>query len=352
MGVPLYYFLFEGLTSRWRWLLLAGIPPVVHAVLMTYSRGAMVSLALVTPLVILRSRHKLWLTLAVAVGGRYVFAVPVWMLVLLGAAISLLGIVGDLFESLLKRSAGVKDLRFGALLDEDWRDCDPDEFLQDRCNEVPFLPDAVYHFVATSAAPRAVGLLVGDSLVRSNPLFGRGCFFAAVGAHLLRDALAASSDPIVRVADYQRRVVRELRPYYDVMQNADRSAIRRARRLLTPGYRPSLRSRLAKSFRYIVSQRLIPTKDRQGRVAAVEILKSTIRTREYVKKDESNGKSFVDAMRDGALEGMQHFDAEIERLIRGDVIDMWTGLSYATNPGNLRLQLADFQEASVSEFGS
>jgi pimeloyl-ACP methyl ester carboxylesterase len=73
-----------------------------------------------------------------------------------------------------RRSAGVKDLRFGALLDEDWRDCDPDEFLQDRCNEVPFLPDAVYHFVATSTAPRAVGLLVGDSLVRPRSAAGQG----------------------------------------------------------------------------------------------------------------------------------------------------------------------------------
>jgi pimeloyl-ACP methyl ester carboxylesterase len=72
------------------------------------------------------------------------------------------------------RSVGVKDLRFGALLDEDWRDADPDEFLQDRCHEVPFLPGAVYHFVATSAAPRAVGLLVGDSLVRPRSAAGRG----------------------------------------------------------------------------------------------------------------------------------------------------------------------------------
>ncbi|OBK11886.1 esterase/lipase family protein [Mycobacterium asiaticum] len=72
------------------------------------------------------------------------------------------------------RSAGVKDLRYGALLDEDWRDCDPDEVLRDRCNEVPFLPDAVYHFVSTTAAPRVLGLLVGDHLVRPKSAAGRG----------------------------------------------------------------------------------------------------------------------------------------------------------------------------------
>ncbi|HET7694878.1 MAG TPA: phosphatidate cytidylyltransferase [Vicinamibacterales bacterium] len=48
-------------------------------------------------------------TFAMALGGQYVFASPTWILALLGAAISLLGIVGDLFESLLKRSAGIKD---------------------------------------------------------------------------------------------------------------------------------------------------------------------------------------------------------------------------------------------------
>jgi phosphatidate cytidylyltransferase len=48
-------------------------------------------------------------TLAMMIVGRYVFTSPLWLLALLGAAIALLGIVGDLFESLLKRSAGVKD---------------------------------------------------------------------------------------------------------------------------------------------------------------------------------------------------------------------------------------------------
>ena len=50
----------------------------------------------------------------------------------------------------------------------------------------------------------------------------------------------------------------------------------------------------------------------------------------------------LDAMRDGDTDGMQHFDAEIEKLVRDGVVDPDTGFTYATNPGNLRLELADF----------
>ena len=103
-----------------------------------------------------------------------------------------------------------------------------------------------------------------------------------------------------------------------------------------------IRNRLAKSFRYIVSQRLIPRKDGSGRVAAIEILKATLRTREYVEKGEGEGKTLLDAMRVGTTEGMQHFDGEIDKLVRAGTIDYETGLAYATNAGNLRLELADF----------
>ncbi len=78
-----------------------------------------------------------------------------------------------------------------------------------------------------------------------------------------------------------------------------------------------------------------------GRVAAIEILKSTLRTREYVEKGEGEGKTLLDAMRVGGQDGMQHFDGEIERLIREGILDLDTGLAYATNPGNLQLELAD-----------
>jgi twitching motility protein PilT len=111
----------------------------------------------------------------------------------------------------------------------------------------------------------------------------------------------------------------------------------------------TLRNRLAKSFRYIISQRLIPRKDGTGRIAVIEILKSTLRTREYVEKGESDGKTLLDAMRVGEQDGMQHFDGNIERLIREGVIEMDTGLAYATNPGNLQLEMSDLKLEAEAE---
>ena len=102
----------------------------------------------------------------------------------------------------------------------------------------------------------------------------------------------------------------------------------------------TVRTRLAASFRYFVSQRLIPKKN-GGRVAVLEILKSTMRTREYIEKGEAEGKSLLDAMRDGELDGMQYFDGEIEKLVRSKTISMATALLYASNAGNLQVQLAD-----------
>lgn len=100
-----------------------------------------------------------------------------------------------------------------------------------------------------------------------------------------------------------------------------------------------IRTRLAQTFRYIVSQRLIPKADGSGRVAAVEILKSNPRTREYIEKGESEGKTLLDAIRDGEIDGMQDFDSVIRRMIESKAISLEDGLSYATNQNNLLLQL-------------
>jgi twitching motility protein PilT len=104
----------------------------------------------------------------------------------------------------------------------------------------------------------------------------------------------------------------------------------------------SIRTRLAQSFRFIISQRLLPRADGTGRVAAIEILKATSRTKEYIERGETEGKSLLDAMEQGETEGMQTFDSQIEKLIRAGVVNKEDGLAYSSNSGNLLLRLGEF----------
>ena len=83
-----------------------------------------------------------------------------------------------------------------------------------------------------------------------------------------------------------------------------------------------------------------------GRIAVIEMLKSTLRTKEYIEKGDNEGRSLLDAMRDGELDGMQHFDGELEKLVRAGTITMATAMLYSTNAGNLRLQMADVPDDS------
>jgi twitching motility protein PilT len=109
----------------------------------------------------------------------------------------------------------------------------------------------------------------------------------------------------------------------------------------------AIRTRVAQSFRYIVSQRLIPRADSTGRVAAIEILKSTLRTRDYIEKGESEGKSLIDAMEQGDQDGMQTFDGVIEQLIRKGIVSKEVSMPYATNANNLLLRLGDMDDSAT-----
>src|SRR5262245_9964336 len=109
-----------------------------------------------------------------------------------------------------------------------------------------------------------------------------------------------------------------------------------------------IRTRFSQSFRWVVSQRLVP-KLSSDRLAVCEVLRSTARTREYVQEGEREGKSLIDAMNDSVLEGMQSFDYELERLINAGIVDRETGLSYSSNRTNLQLRLETNADASTLE---
>jgi len=98
----------------------------------------------------------------------------------------------------------------------------------------------------------------------------------------------------------------------------------------------AIRSRLTQTFRYIVSQRLIPRKDASGRIAIVEILKFHPRTLKCVEANDFSRQNLLQAMKDSASEGMQHFDGEIDKLVRAGAVDAETAMVYATDPEMLR----------------
>ena len=101
----------------------------------------------------------------------------------------------------------------------------------------------------------------------------------------------------------------------------------------------SIRSRLARTFRYIISQRLIPRQDGTGRIAIVEMVKAHPRIRVCLEVHDTSGENLLQAMRDCASEGMQCFDGELEKLVRGGVVDFDTAMMHATNQQELRRTL-------------
>jgi twitching motility protein PilT len=105
----------------------------------------------------------------------------------------------------------------------------------------------------------------------------------------------------------------------------------------------SIRSRLAKTLRYVVSQKLIQRKDGRGRIAAVEIFKLNSRTIGFVEREDNHGHNLQDAMKASSADGMQHFDAEIEKLVRAGLVHKAIALAHATDSPALQQALADVQ---------
>ncbi len=78
---------------------------------------------------------------------------------------------------LRKRSAGIRDLRHGSLVDEDWRGRDPNDLRAAACSEVPLLEGATHCFVSatvTREPDHPLGRLLGDILVLVPSATGRG----------------------------------------------------------------------------------------------------------------------------------------------------------------------------------
>ena len=83
------------------------------------------------------------------------------------------------------------------------------------------------HFLVEDGEPLALGVLaIGDALIHTNPITGRGCSLGWVGGFMLAEALRKEPDDLRALAlHFDRGVEREIVPWYDLQRQQDRDAI-------------------------------------------------------------------------------------------------------------------------------
>jgi twitching motility protein PilT len=109
-----------------------------------------------------------------------------------------------------------------------------------------------------------------------------------------------------------------------------------------PEAQTGMRAKLAQNLRGVVSQRLLPRKNGQGRAVACEVMTIAALARELIL-DPLKIKELGDLIRKGTVaEGMMSFDTSILHLCKQGHIDEETALQYATSPTDLKLKLEGF----------
>jgi len=117
-----------------------------------------------------------------------------------------------------------------------------------------------------------------------------------------------------------------------------------------PHQQRQVRLQLGATLRAILCQRLVPTKDGKGRVAALEILRNTTRVREMIE-DKERTKEIEEAIAEGNITyGTQTFDQALMSLFKAQKISYEEALRQASNPSNFALRVRGIESASDSKW--
>ncbi|MBC3767822.1 PilT/PilU family type 4a pilus ATPase [Neptunicella marina] len=119
--------------------------------------------------------------------------------------------------------------------------------------------------------------------------------------------------------------------------NNANQAIERIMHLAPKDQHDKLRFDLSLNMRAIVAQQLVPTKDGQGRVAAIEVLLNSPFVRDLIQRNEIG--ALKEAMQKGREMGMQTFDMALYDLYKQDKISLDDALHCADSPNDLRLMI-------------
>ena len=95
------------------------------------------------------------------------------------------------------------------------------------------------------------------------------------------------------------------------------------------------RSMIASVLKGVISQRLVPSADGEGRTAILEVLRSTGRVHDAIK--DGDVSTLPDIISEGSYYGMQSFDQALYQAVKDGRVTMETALSYATRPHDFKL---------------
>jgi twitching motility protein PilT len=107
------------------------------------------------------------------------------------------------------------------------------------------------------------------------------------------------------------------------------------------------RAMLAGTLKGVISQRLVPTPDGQGRVATCEILRMTGRVRDMITNPDETGK-LHEVISEGAYYGMQTFDQALLSHVQAGRVSMEDALKAATHPHDFKLLVSSDGQRSTS----
>ena len=117
-----------------------------------------------------------------------------------------------------------------------------------------------------------------------------------------------------------------------------------------PYQHKQVRMQLASVLKSIISMRLVPKVDGNGRVPAVEVLIATAMIKDCIL-DPDKSKMIPDVIAQGALHyGMQTFDQSIFNLYKGGLISYEEAIRRATNPDDFALKIKGIQSTSDLTF--
>jgi twitching motility protein PilT len=107
------------------------------------------------------------------------------------------------------------------------------------------------------------------------------------------------------------------------------------------------RAMLAGTLKGVISQRLVPTPDGNGRIATCEILRMTGRVRDMIMNEEETGK-LPEVVAEGSYYGMQTFDQALLAHVQADRVSMEDALKAATHPHDFKLLVSSGGQRSTS----